>query len=194
MAIHASIPHTTSKPPDCLAPGILRFIRQQSRYLVRQLRLAHLSREDVEQELLIDLWQRWDRFDATRSQERTFVRRVVRNKMVELVRYHNRKKRGGRAVSLDQVLQQRNDNESGDDVSGDAPYVESAAEPAIELAIDVATIVDAMPDDLRLLCDRLENFSRCDIRRDLGLSKRVLQQQIRQLRDRFSAAGMHREF
>jgi RNA polymerase sigma factor (sigma-70 family) len=182
---------------DCLKPDVRKLIRVSSQCLVRRLGCPHLSSEDVEQELLIDLWQRWGRFDATRSQERTFVNRVVRNKMVELVRYHNRKKRGRgtRILSLNRLLECRNDDALCHD---ELPAERVATEPAIddrtELVADMAALVRGLPDDLRSLCEHLETNSVSAVRRHLGLSKHAMQQEISKLREHLSAADVHRHF
>ena len=192
----SSCPRTASRA--FLKPSVLRFVREQSRRLVRQLNRSHLSAEDVEQEILLDLWQRWNRFDAARSQERTFVRRVVRNKLVELARYHNRKKRGRgtRVLSLDRLLECNSgshDEAAGhDDPFLDHPLADPNVKKRTELAVDMTAALSDLPEDLHELCKRLGKYSRREVRGQLGLTKHALQQEISKLREHFSAAGLHR--
>lgn len=138
----------------CLKPDVLRRIRVRSRCLVRRLGCPHLSREDVEQEILIDLWRRWTRFDSARAQEQTFVERVVRNKVVELVRYHNRKKRGRdvHIFSLDQFVECRRGNATVlDERTIDPSLVHFPVDDRTELVADVAASVSSTAIALALI-------------------------------------------
>lgn len=181
---------------ECLTPDVLELIRIESRCLARRLRRPYLGHEDIEQEILLDLWQRWTEFDAARSHERTFLRRVVRNKVVEIRRHHNRQKRRGdhHVLSFDQFVSygigQDNDSEQDDPCPNNLPVAPSD-ETLIELTIDLATVLTALPQEHRQVCERLAAFSLIEVRRYMGVSKYYLHQWIVELRQRFTIAGLH---
>jgi DNA-directed RNA polymerase specialized sigma24 family protein len=69
--------------------------------------------EDIVQELDIHVWQNGKKFDPTKASERTFVVRIITNKIRDLARRANAKKRSTdkNAISLDELI------EGGFDVS-----------------------------------------------------------------------------
>ncbi len=69
--------------------------------------------EDIAQELDIHVWQKRKKFDSAKASERTFVVRIITNKIRDMARRANAKKRttDKNAVSLDELI------ESGFDVA-----------------------------------------------------------------------------
>lgn len=69
--------------------------------------------QDISQELFLHLWQKRDKFDPTKASERTFVIRVITNKIRDLIRQANAQKRfaDNNAISLEELM------ESGFDVA-----------------------------------------------------------------------------
>jgi DNA-directed RNA polymerase specialized sigma24 family protein len=190
-----AIPPTNAPANDFetwLKPDVMRLIHVESLYLARQLRCPHFDRDDIEQEILLDLWKRWKRFDLARSQPQTFVDRVVRHKVVELARFYGRKKRGSgvRVFSLDQQVECLH-GDSRSNRNAPQGLFEHAIEDRIDLSADVTAIINDLPDHLRMLCEQLGKNSLRVVRRQLGLSKHALQQEVIELRDRFSADGVH---
>lgn len=62
--------------------------------------------EDIAQELYLHLWQKRDRFNPKRASERTFVIRIITNKIRDLLRKANAQKRfaDNNTVSLDELM------------------------------------------------------------------------------------------
>ena len=71
--------------------------------------------EDISQELFLHVWQKRDKFNPSKSSERTFVIRIITNKIIDLIRKANAQKRfaENNAVSLDQMI------EDGFDISNE---------------------------------------------------------------------------
>lgn len=64
--------------------------------------------EDIAQELRIALWQKLDRYEGKNgAKERTFVIAVMRNKVLDLIKAANRKKRliDSYHLSLDELIE-----------------------------------------------------------------------------------------
>ena len=60
-----------------ISPRVIRNIKYQAAKLARSGSLPGMDKEDIEQELMLDLLRRRDRFDPDRASFDTFADRVV---------------------------------------------------------------------------------------------------------------------
>ncbi len=195
---------SSSPPPRPSAGGYTgRLIRSRAQRLARQAGLKIEDRQDIEQELWVDLLVRWRRFDAARACDRTFATRVVEHRVVTLLRESRtvaksaqRKRRSlhdtvedgdGRSVPMAQVLDDR----------AQAARTGShsvATDRQADLAVDVAGVLTDLPEELRDLCERLKDSSIAHIARDMGIARASLYRRIEKIREHFVSAGLHEYF
>lgn len=153
----------------------------------RRVRLGHFAatdREDGIQDLLFGIVARWPRFDSGRAGFSTFFSLVVRHEASSLVRANGAAKRGGgrTLVSLDQRL-----------AAGDFfPVCDSTdTDPArFDLRNDVRAVVGSLPPNLRRLARALMTKSPTAAARSLKIPRHVALAQVKQIRERFEAAGL----
>ena len=55
--------------------------------------VPNMDWEDIAQELRLAVWQKSQKYNPTKAGERTFVIRIIRNRLIDLIRTANRKKR-----------------------------------------------------------------------------------------------------
>lgn len=176
-----------------------QLIRQKARQLVRHPGFSKSEREDIEQELRIELVQKYHCFDPDRARETTFIARVVENKVISLIRGRVAEKRDFRRAgrSLNETV---GDAEGGQVEraqtltasaarahTGQAPR--SDAEQA-QLRCDMAEVLTALPDDLRQLAELLQVMSEFAASRVLGKSRRQVANDVARLRELFEGADL----
>jgi len=177
---------------DGVHPYAVRLIRQKAGELAGKYGWSRSDREDIEQELLLDL-----KFDPARAQLSTFIRRLVEHKVASMIeaqratRRDYRKSRG----SLNAVLL---DGEgggvefgatlTGDEARKGAPRL--SPEERRDLRIDQRRAVDELPPHLRDLARRLVRSSPSEIARDTGTPRTTIQKQVLIIRRHFERAGL----
>lgn len=175
-----SIPHETGNDYATW------FIKQKTDELVGHFGVSECDREDIEQELALDLIRRWPKFDPERAQPRTFIARVVRNRISTIIRHRMSEQR--RFEQLGQVPINRTIEEevtscfrTGRPERIDQEYV--------ELEHDVNAVLAELPPELREIGELLRTKSRADVARELGISESTLRYRIEKLRSVFEEAG-----
>lgn len=198
---------TTHAAPDLgveLTSGFAhRFIRHKVRQLVRQKWCSLADQEDLEQELRLWLLRRAEQFDQALSDWPAFVTTVIERRIASLVEHATRHKRQSDSplCSLsDSVTDatghacERHETLS-DSQRGHAAGVDKLPPLALfELRHDVATVLDSLPPDLRQVCDMLRDHPVQSVARRLGLPRGSLACMLKEIRDRFEAAGISQKF
>lgn len=180
-----------------------RLIRHRAGRLVHQIGLNPADRQDVEQDLWVDLVARWRRFDATRAGGRTFAARVVEHQVTKL--FHK-----SQAANQDAERNGRSLEEPVADGAGHTVplastlrdgaqrlrdgHAQDTSQGQSELAIDVAMAVAHLPAELRDLCERLKECSIADVARDLGVTRTWVYRRLEKVRAHFVSAGLHEYF
>jgi len=166
-------------------------IRIKARELVKTAGLPQSEREDVEQELVLDLLGRLSRFDPNRASLRTFVARVVEHGVASLIERRSAQKRDGRRVecSLDELV----DDGEGSRVQR-AATIEAHAPDVRDLALDLAEVLEGLPPKLRALCEMLPDHTPAQMAEKLGITRRTVSRWVSGLRERFTEAGLDRYF
>lgn len=176
-----------------------QLIRQKARQLVRHPGFSKSDRPDIEQELAIELVQKYSQFDPERARETTFVARVIENKAVSLVRARQAEKRHFRrnADSLNETISdgdggsveraQTVDAAAAKRHTGQAPR---SGEELARLKLDIAEVLDTLPADLGKLAKLLTQMSEYAASQQLGKSRRQVAKDAARLRERFEDAGL----
>jgi RNA polymerase sigma-70 factor (ECF subfamily) len=167
-----------------LDPYVTNLIRRKARLLVGRLGFTHSDRDDIEQELRCGLLQRSRSYDPARMAWHAFVRMVVARLLANLLRDRMAVKRDPRRVwSLD-ALWGRNPGQP----TGKACSRGGEPDP---LALDLAAVLDALPEAERDLARRLlRSQSIADVARDLGRPRTTVADAVRRLREHFAHAGL----
>jgi len=79
--------------------------------------IPNMDWEDIAQELRLAIWLNRNKFNPERASQRTFVIRIMRNKIIDLARTANRKKRfiDSYHLSLDELQEKENREFSKDE-------------------------------------------------------------------------------
>ena len=96
-----------------ITDSLKRLIRSKARQVVGKAGLTHSDRADVEQDLWLDLLERWPKFRSDRASTNTFINRVLNHKVAMILRERRTAKRASshNGRSLD-VLCQDEDGET----------------------------------------------------------------------------------
>lgn len=180
-----------------------QFVRHKARQLVRHPGFSKSDRPDIEQELAIELVQKYDQFDPERARETTFVARVIENKVVSLVRARQAEKRHFRrnGKSLNEMV---SDGDGGSveraqtvDAANAKRHTGQSPRQADDLArlkLDIYEVLETLPMDLRKLAELLMQMSEYAVSRELGKSRRQVANDVARLRERFEDAGLRDYF
>jgi RNA polymerase sigma-70 factor (ECF subfamily) len=160
-------------------PATLKFARVLSRIKVRRAGrlIRRADRDDVEQELLLEVVVRWHRFDPRKATAEAFVERVVRDKFRNILRDRQRAKRDWRREQpLEVTVHDR--PESSDELR------------RCELRIDVHAVTGGLPPQLRVACDQLRRESVSAVARGIGKPRSTLESALRRARASFQRCDL----
>lgn len=177
----------------------VRLITFKARQLTAHPGFSDADREDLEQELLLDLLRRQPKYDSARAQNNTFVARVVEHRAATLIEERKAGLRDYRlqAFSLndhiedeDGVRCERSETFDQDDYLLRTGRQSRPSDELRDLGIDVRSVVDQLPPKLRDLCQRLMRDSISDVSRETGIPRSTLYGIIDKVRAAFKAAGL----
>lgn len=176
----------------------VKVVRHTTRVLVRRGRLQEADREDLEQELMLDLLRRLPRFDPARATLRTFVSRVVRHRAARIVAASFTAK----AVSRRGMLSLQDEVDDGSGVSVERGETLDPAEDCRrsrgpgapgdthDLRVDLDAVVADLPADMQELCSWLLHHTATEAARTTGTSRASIWRRMQPVRERFAAAGI----
>jgi len=179
----------------------VRLIRHKARQLVRRPDFSESDRQDIEQELVLDLLRRLPKYRPERAQRSTFIARVIEHKIASLLHDRRAQKRGGgrrtRSLSDEGTDDDGKAVELGDTVSEDDYFRRTGAQPlcaahACDLCMDVEAIVAHLPPRLRKLCHLLKSMPMADAARELSVPRTTLYDDVGKVREIFEDAGLQR--
>lgn len=178
---------------------VVKVVRLTAHALVRRGGFREEDREDLEQELMLDVLHRLPRFDAERAAYRTFVTRVVTHRAARLVMAN----RSGNAAGRRAARSLHDDVEDAD--GGNVEMWETLDEDAgrrglgctaehadetRDLRLDVAAAAATLPSELREICAWLLHHSVTDTAHGTGLPRVTLWRRMQPIRAHFAAAGL----
>ena len=181
---------------DPYAAGLIRF---KARRLVRQAGFTASDREDIEQELILDLLRRLPKYNPKRAQLNTFIARVVEHRLASLIEAQKAGIRDYRRCrcSLNECFEdadgrsvERVDTFDQEDYLLRTGAQSRPSEELNRLAIDVAAVLEGLPHELRNLCRRLKAETVTEISRDTGVPRGTIYESIKKLREIFKDAGL----
>lgn len=175
-------------------------IRRKARQLARTAGFTESDREDLEQEMRLDLLKRLLKFDPNKAAQNTFVTRVIERKVSRLMRHRTCGMRDHRRESCS-LNDQVDDPDCGaveraSTVSEDHAEVRllrqrRTQEEATRLRLDVEMVLSALPDDLRQVVERLMAETITEAADGLGIPRTTVNDARDRLRAMFEDAGLH---
>ena len=184
---------------DGIDPYAAGLIKYKARRLIGQAGFTASDREDIEQDLILDLLRRLPKYNPKRAQLNTFIARVVEHKIATLIeaqkagiRDYRRcrcslndcfEDEDGRSVERVETLDQ-------DDYLLRTGAQSRTADELSTLTIDVAAVLEELPRELHNLCRRLQAETVTEISRDTGVPRGTIYESIKKLREIFEDAGL----
>lgn len=184
---------------DGIDPYAVKLIKFKARRLIGQAGFTASDRDDLEQELILDLLRRLPKYNPKRAQLNTFIARVVEHKIATLIEARKAGIRDYRRCPFS--LNDRFEDEEGRSVERVDTFDQedyllrtgAQSRPADELSAlttDVAAVLEGLPPELRELCHRLQAESVTEISRDTGVPRGTIYESIKKLREIFEDAGL----
>lgn len=163
------------------------YIKQKTDELVGHFGITEDDREDIEQDLALDLIERWQKFDGERSKPQTFITRVVKHKVSKIIRHRMTEQRRFDQVSgsIDRAAEEEVTTcfRTSQPRRIDQEY--------FELADDVDSVLQRVPAEMREVCERLKTDSIPAVADQMGIPVTTLRYRLSKLREVFEAAGLH---
>lgn len=176
-----------------------RVIRHKAKHLVGTAGFTESDRDDLEQEMMLDVITRLPKFDANKGTPKTFVARIIERKISKLIRHRTSDMRDYRreAFSLNENMEDGDGGsvERGDLVSRESidPVVASNSRSGVdEMAFlqDMEAVLSGLPGHLRRLCEILKTGTVSDAAREMGIPRTTLHDHVTKLRSLFEDAGL----
>lgn len=175
-----------------------KIIRQKARQLIGKYGFSRSDREDLEQDLWLDLIRRWEKHGENVKDPKAFVVTIVDRQIATLIEQRQSKKHSdedlrslhtlvpdedGRLVPFSEVLpsaqaQARNQTDTLSDLA------------SCDLRLDVAEVVRHLPSDLRKVCRLLQGQSQASAARTLKITRGAMRKAVRSIQGRFLSAGL----
>jgi RNA polymerase sigma-70 factor (ECF subfamily) len=177
----------------------VKIIKYKAKQLVGRYGLTIFDREDLEQEMILDLLHRLPKYNPKRARRNTFIARVVEHKVATII---EARKAGMRDYRLCRCsLNDRFENEEGNFIermesidqedyllrTGQLPR---STPDKRRLATDIRKTIDSLSPELRELCIRLATDTVMEISRDTGIPRGTIYESIKKLRAIFEDTGL----
>lgn len=175
----------------------IRRIRFLASKLSRQNALPGMDREDLEQDLVLDLLQRIGRHDPTRASLETFAEHVIDNRVATLTRPCARLRTERQMVTIDAPPSSRDSdvgpNQQPDDnrIIGNGDVDPSDIENGLSLRIDVEHFVGKLTPALRLCAEIMGSGNVAEGASKAGLHRSTIYERLAHLRAEAAAIGLH---
>lgn len=172
-------------------------IRFHARQLARTGLFHPQDREDIEQDLMLDLLRRLEDFDPSRASRNTFIARVIENCVATLVEAARAEKRGAQ-FQHDSLQAPVGGDEQSQLVLGDVLPDDGGLwsahgrrwDEAADLKRDLSRSIDALPLRLSALCARLAVDTVTEASRETGMSRPTIYDLLGEVREELLKAGI----
>lgn len=182
-----------------LDPFAVNFICKKAHQLIGRAGLTEDDIQDLEQDLILDLLIRLQKYDSSRSRQNFFIAKIVKCRIATLLDNRCSPKRNALlSVSLNDLISLQ-DGELAElcDLLSNEGFLESSAKETSEarkndLMIDLEIVLETLPPELRDLCDRLYNKKPTQIARDKRISREKLYEKLDLIREAFLKGGLEK--
>ena len=173
-------------------------IRHKARQLVGKAGLTEDDRQDLEQELMIDLLGRMKHFNPAKGKKTTFMTRIVERRISTILEARFAQCRDWRKciASLNDPIP-GGDNDSAErieQVCSDGQMGhhgrDTNEQRQNDIRFDLERVIAALPEDLQDLCEKLQSSNMAEIAREMGVPRSTLYGKLTKLRDAFRDGGL----
>lgn len=141
--------------------------------LIRRPEFTRSDREDIEQEILLDVLERLPDYDPKRASRRTFISRIIDHKVASLLEFRSAARRDPRRVEC-----ALNTPVAGDDGQAELGSLIEGTNPrpahVSDLAMDLDELLRTLPSKLRAVCELLPRSTVKEIAAEFGVSRRTV--------------------
>ncbi len=172
----------------------IQLIKYKARHLVGQAGFTADDRQDIEQDLIIDLLQRLSNFNPDKAQHNTFVTRVVDNKIASMIEARTSIKRDYRVIviSINEPLVDTGGEvmDHSETISQDDYFfrINSSIRSTVDqhdLKIDLHAVIEQLPEELQRMCELLSQGSISEVSRTTGCSRTKMYSALKRIRKVF---------
>jgi RNA polymerase sigma-70 factor (ECF subfamily) len=182
---------------DGLPARVVRNVQFKAKQLARRRAIPGMDADDIEQDLMLDLLQRRDRYDPSRASFETFAEHVINHRIATLTLPTSRLRAERTMISLDAPV--GCDDEQGAFSLGDLTstraglYADEDVEPEASFGLrrDVVRFRETLSPDLRRYADILGDVNVSAAARVAGVHRSTIYVRIAEMRSAAIAAGLH---
>lgn len=156
-------------------------IQRTAKQLIGKAGFTASDRYDIEQELMLDLWQRMKSFDSARGKQRSFINQVISKRVSKLLAFQfaSSKGRNCKHIPFDDISFCNDERFACDKQAQN------------ELRLDINKVVAALPEDLQMLCQQLQVLNMTELAKHTGIPRATLYWRVGNIRKAFCAAGLN---
>lgn len=180
---------------NCFGNYISRLISVKAHKLIGVAGFTELDKEDIEQELILDVIKRLKYYNPAIAKKETFIRHIVDNRIVSLIHERTSKSKDFRNCqkSLNDSIGSIEDDDDCEMLEnttyeGFIRYWsgETLENESIDQMIDIERLVEKLPPDLRVLYDNLLFKPIIEIAQEVGVHRTTLYKRLKKLRKWFA--------
>ncbi len=160
------------------------YAKKKSKELVGHFGFTSSDRDDIEQQLLLSLLERWPKFNPAECSPQEFISWAIGRAVADLIREQQRRLEAVPTEGLP-VEELLNDEEG----SLPAGCIQPDPAPAIELSLDVEFVLSRLPPEIQETARELKTGNVCEVARRLGVSRRTVRNRLQVIREAFERAG-----
>jgi len=176
----------------------VKLIQHKAYQLVGNAGFTDSDREDIEQDLLMDLLSRLPDYDPELAERATFITRIVNRRVARILEKRSAWRRDYR---LNEFSLNENDWEDDNSVErheniGEDEYLLRTGKQELptndlrDLIIDVNRVLEILPPEFRDLCERLKTKTVAEVSRETGIPRGTIYESIQKVRELFQNAGL----
>jgi len=188
MLQDAAAPPTTTADPGVVDDYTLARIEYRVRQLAIQFNLPDDRKDDIRQEMVIELIRAFRRFDPVIAEWETFVCRVL-DRFVKYI-YRTECTRRRRTCANPVSFSDAKGRGDFNPVVNDPRKGELSEQDRREIRADLALAISRMPQRLQRICRALMTFGAADAAEQLGICRQSIYRNIAEIREHFARAGV----
>lgn len=174
-------------------------IRIKARQLVGKAGFTRDDIPDLEQEMMLALWERLPKFDSSKATLNTFSARIIEHKIQNIIRHRKQEIRDFRreSYSLDDSIKgvdgqniERADLVDKFKVDARRGLHRRTREEQSQLRVDVSIVLSKLPDDLRQVAEHLKTKTPTETAKALGTPRTTIYRHIEWLQAIFEDKGL----
>ncbi len=179
--------------------ALLKIVRAKAAGLIGTYGFSPSDGDDIRQELVLDCIIRFRKFDPAKSSCRSFVSRIVNNRVATLVEGQRARCRDYRACrsSLNDQIEfapgesmELAERVSADEYEARIGRSGLSARDRVELQIDVARVIASLPSELAAITIMLKSVSVVEAARQLSVPRSTKYRRIGDIRVVIENAGL----